>query len=800
MGKGNKLEVLMSFKTQDSPLNRISEKLKKITGIGGKLEQKLNKLTYKMNTKGVDKLNNAIIKTAGIVNRTGNLFNNIKRRIERSFPVRQLVLFKSSVSKVVTTMKAQLGPAFNQIKSKVLNSFPVRAVNKLREKLKSLKDKAKDTGKGFSFLKGKIGSLIGMAAGIVSIGAAFSFVNSSIEDYKADMINATKLKSNIQIVQAYKNDPTTMNKVFQEFQSEASRIQGIGVFGDEMIVGAQAQLSTFQLSNKEINMLMPKIADIVANQKGMNGTAEDFFGTANMIGKAMSTGMLAPLRKVGIALTDAEMKQFKTLNQTQRAAKLQEILSKNVGNINEELAKTPLGKIKQAENAWGDMKEKIGEAAVNVKGKFAPYILQAIPIVEKLGTKIIDSVGQGIDYVIANSGKITGAFKTVFNGIDLKGLSSGMLSALGGFYNAIDFSGIFSGINEIFKGIMSGIDMGQISKIFSDIGNAVSVFYKTLDFKMIGNAIGTVFRVILKLVSTLSPYLAPIMQMIASIVNLVMQIIPGLEPIALVIIQIAGMLLSMLMPAVQFIVNGFVVGFSFVTMVLHGISAVVSSVLMIIIGIVSGFVSAVQTIFSLIGSFVQLVLTGVVGLFTGNFDAVQNVVKTAIDKIKGFFDGIVNKAKDVGKAIADAFKIKMPDWMNKGVAAIGNFVKGRYIGDRSWEGGPVTVAEKGPELITPPNAKPFMIPNQMTLDLPQGTAIDTAESTRRMVNKMGSANEKLSSKGTTSVKKESGGTKKVVFSPVFHIYNSDKNEENIESQINRVLNKFFEEKLIGMGG
>ena len=142
----------------------------------------------------------------------------------------------------------------------------------------------------------------------------------------------------------------------------------------------------------------------------------------------------------------------------------------------------------------------------------------------------------------------------------------------------------------------------------------------------------------------------------------------------------------------------------------------------------------------------------------------------------------------------------MPDWMNKGVAAIGNFVKGRYIGDRSWEGGPVTVAEKGPELITPPNAKPFMIPNQMTLDLPQGTAIDTAESTRRMVNKMGSANEKLSSKGTTSVKKESGGTKKVVFSPVFHIYNSDKNEENIESQINRVLNKFFEEKLIGMGG
>ena len=239
----------------------------------------------------------------------------------------------------------------------------------------------------FNFLKSNIVKLAGMIGIVVSLGAAVNFVKESVSAYQLQSQSEQKLQSNIQIVGAYKKNPNTMNKVFEEFKGEASRIQSKGVYGDELVMAGQAQLSTFQLTNKEINMLMPKIADIVANQKGMNGTAEDFYGTANMIGKAMSTGQLAALRKVGIALTDNEAKQFKSLNTAQRAAMMQQILERNVGNVNEALANTPEGKIQQAKNLWGDMQEEIGKAAIQIGGKFAPMITAIISTVQELGIK-----------------------------------------------------------------------------------------------------------------------------------------------------------------------------------------------------------------------------------------------------------------------------------------------------------------------------------------------------------------------------------------------------------------------------
>ena len=244
----------------------------------------------------------------------------------------------------------------------------------------------------FNFLKSNIAKLAGMIGIVVSLGAAVNFVKESVSTYQLQSQSEQKLQSNIQIVGAYKKNPNTMNKVFEEFKGEASRIQSKGVYGDELVMAGQAQLSTFQLTNKEINMLMPKIADIVANQKGMNGTA-------NMIGKAMSTGQLAALRKVGIALTDNEAKQFKSLNTAQRAAMMQQILERNVGNVNEALANTPEGKIQQAKNLWGDMQEEIGKAAIQIGGKLAPGITAMIPYVQQFGIQLVENLSKGFDVV-----------------------------------------------------------------------------------------------------------------------------------------------------------------------------------------------------------------------------------------------------------------------------------------------------------------------------------------------------------------------------------------------------------------
>ena len=752
MAKDNKMEVQIGIKTKDSPIEKLKQKLKGVAQTSEKTEQKLGKMTDKVKTTPIEKLKNKLI----------------------------------AVPPTVSKLKDK----FSQLKGKINDSFPVRASNYLKERMKALRGETNKTGGAFDFLKGKIGKLVGIAAGILSIGTAISFVNSSIEDYKADMTNATKLKSNIQIVQAYKNDKGTMDKVFNEFQAEASRIQGIGVFGDEMMVGAQAQLSTFQLTNKEINMLMPKIADIVANQKGLNGTAEDFFGTANMIGKAMSTGMLAPLRKVGIALTDAEMQQFKTLNQTQRAAKLQEILSKNVGNVNEELAKTPLGKIQNAQNAWGDMKEKIGEAAVMVKGRFAPYLVAAIPIVQELGTKIIDGIGKGIDYLQFNSGKIGTVIKSMFSDVDFSF-----------FINS--FKEMGSIILEAFKGI-----------------NVNSII---LAIKSIITSLSEVYKFMLNLFKPIISVVAPIF---AFVINQIAKFIPKIMPIFTGIMKLVGVI-SLIGAAFLLIGNPITwiigLGIGFITLI-NNWGTVVNTVMNFISGVItaiwtgissffnsiwSGIAARVNFTINLIQGYIQLaktktdeVLNGITTAFTSGFDKAKEIVKGAIETIKGFFGGLLSKAKEVGGQIGNALNPLNAANKIKNVLTGKNKIPENYNGARSWRGGLTTVAEKGAEMIKIPNQKPFVAGYEMLMNLPQGTEISTAEATERAVNQFGGIDNSTSNtanKTSISNNKNSNDNKKFVFSPKIVVYNNG-NDDDIDNRIVSVLNRWFEEKYINMGG
>lgn len=735
MAKGNKLEITIGIKVVDNAIKKVNSKLQQVAQGAVKAGQKLNQMTTKIKTGPVGKLNNALIKVKG------------------------------SVSKVTS--------GFNKIRTAVSNSFPVRTVNSLRNGINKLGDSAKKVGEKFGFLKSNIAKLAGAAAAIFSISAAIGFVNSSIEDYKTDMTNATKLKSNIQIVQAYKNDKGTMDKVFNEFQAEASRIQGIGVFGDEMIVGAQAQLSTFQLTNKEINMLMPKISDIVANQKGLNGTAEDFYGTANMIGKAVSTGMLAPLRKVGIALTDAEMKQFKTLNQTQRAAKLQEILSKNVGNVNEELAKTPLGKIQNAQNAWGDMKERIGEAAINIKGKFAPYLVAAIPLVDGIAKKVFEVLGQAADGLIASGGKIKNFFSQILSGINIDGIKT-----------------YINSVQQFLKAMFGNIDLSAVQ-----------------------NAITAVINGIINLLNFIAPVLAPVGTVIGFIINQLAKAMPWLMPIIVAITKILavivgiGVVLMALTSPVTWVIAGIMLVITLinnwgtvVNFVMNAIQAVISAVWSFIVGIVSGSIGVIKGIIMTIGGAVQSAVQSVQSFFASAFEGAKNAVKSAIDSMKGFFDGLVGKAREIGGKISGA--LNPGNWV-KGVANAlggGGKVPKSYIGAKSWRGGLTTVAEKGAEMIKVPGGKPFLAQSEMLLNLPQGTEITTAEATERAFRQFGGENNNSKTTNTTKTSNTTNkktNNNKYIFAPSIVVENNGGKVD--ENKILKTIERFFEEKFINMG-
>lgn len=139
----------------------------------------------------------------------------------------------------------------------------------------------------------------------------------------------------------------------------ASALQQQGVVGDEVALSFGQQMATYASAPSTVNKLMPAFENLLVQQKGLNGTQEDAVNLANMFGKAMM-GQTGALKKAGISFTEEQEKVLKYGTEEEKAAMLAEVVTQNVGNMNEEFAKTDAGKIQQAKNALGDMGEEIG--------------------------------------------------------------------------------------------------------------------------------------------------------------------------------------------------------------------------------------------------------------------------------------------------------------------------------------------------------------------------------------------------------------------------------------------------------
>ena len=122
--------------------------------------------------------------------------------------------------------------------------------------------------------------------------------------------------------------------------------QSIGVLGDEIqLMGAQ-QMATFLNTEDALHSLIPAMNNLAVQQKGVNATAEDMTNIGNMMGKVMQ-GQTSALTRVGISFTEAQEQVLKYGTEVERAAMLSQVITDNVGNMNEAIANTPQGQIQQ---------------------------------------------------------------------------------------------------------------------------------------------------------------------------------------------------------------------------------------------------------------------------------------------------------------------------------------------------------------------------------------------------------------------------------------------------------------------
>lgn len=232
----------------------------------------------------------------------------------------------------------------------------VRSVQDESEKAKHSVLTWAETAQAIDVLQSSIGELQGVVSDLTSAYQVQLVAETQIETIMRQRMAAT-------------------DEQIQSIKNLCSAQQELGVIGDEVQLSGAQQMATFLQNKRSLDVLIPAMNNLLAQQNGLNATNQDAVSIGNMMGKAMQ-GQVETLQRVGITFDESQKKVLQYGTESERAAMLAKVITQNVGNMNAELAKTDAGKQKQLENTLGDIKEQMGALVQGI----APYVTMASQI------------------------------------------------------------------------------------------------------------------------------------------------------------------------------------------------------------------------------------------------------------------------------------------------------------------------------------------------------------------------------------------------------------------------------------
>lgn len=223
---------------------------------------------------------------------------------------------------------------------------------------------------------------------------------------------------------------TVMRQRMNATQEEIDKIKELalaerekGVIDDDVqLMGAQ-QIATFLTQAESINVLIPAMNNLLAQQKGYAATGQDAVTIGNLIGKVMM-GQTSALTRVGITFSEAEEKVLKFGNESQRAAMLAQVITNNVGQMNQELGATDVGKQVQLEAKLGDIQDELGALLSGAM----PFVNMATSAAQALASIVILTMGVSKAVTVIKSFNIVGKVQA---GVNLLIASTAKTSAVG---------------------------------------------------------------------------------------------------------------------------------------------------------------------------------------------------------------------------------------------------------------------------------------------------------------------------------------------------------------------------------
>lgn len=480
-----------------------------------------------------------------------------------------------------------------------------------------------------------------------------------------------------------------------------------GVISGGTLKAAQAQLGTFALTADQVKTLTPALADMIANNKGYNATAQDGVQIANLLGKVM-TGSATALSKYGVTMTDAQKKTLQEGTAQEKAAMAAQVLEANFGGINKALAETPQGKMTILQHEIAGLKTSVGNDLIAAFGGVGGAVIKMVQAVEPLITAFFDKVAALAEKIGPPLEKVFGGIADKISKINFSGFMgqlsglSGPIAAVTGLLGAAGLGGALSGLSGVpviggllskFGGVLSGLGgpitlvIGALAGLIatspqlrSEFGTMLKNVFVSLQqaFQMLQPSIQTlmtalsqlaaaVMPVITNLVGQIIPLLTPI---ISTLVGALVPAIQGLQPLVTTVVQAITSVIQALVPVIQALaplvstIISAIVGFISSTLL-----PTIQAMLPFIQGIINGITMVVKGIVNVIQGVINLVT----GLIHGNWSQAWNgfsqIVHGVVQGVLGFLGGI-------GSAIIGIFAGAGTWLWNAGASIINGLLNG----------------------------------------------------------------------------------------------------------------------------
>lgn len=498
-----------------------------------------------------------------------------------------------------------------------------------------------------------------------------------------------------------------------------------GVISGGTLKAAQAQLGTFALTADQVKTLTPALADMIANNKGYNATAQDGVQIANLLGKVM-TGSATALSKYGVTMTDAQKKVLQEGSASEKAAMAAQVLEANFGGINKALAQTPQGKMTILQHEIAGLKTSVGNDLIAAFGGVGGAVIKMVQAVEPLITALFDKIAQLAQKIGPPLEKVFGAVADKIGKIDFNGFAgqlsglSGPIAAVTGLLGAAGLGGALSGLKGVpviggllskFGGVLSGLggpitlvigalagliatspqlrsEFGEMLKnVLASLQQAFQTLQPSIQALMtalgqltaavmpvITNVIGQIIPLLTPIISTLVGVLVPVIQgvltVVTSVITAITPAIQGIQPIVITMINEVMAVIQTLMPVIQALaplvstIISAIVGFINSTLL-----PTIQAMLPFIQGVINGIAMVVNGIVNVIQGVINLVT----GLIHGNWQQAWNgfsqIVHGVVQSVLGFLGGI-------GSAIMGVFAGAGTWLWNAGASIINGLLNG----------------------------------------------------------------------------------------------------------------------------